>query len=286
MIFYLSGTGNTEWAAQYLAQKTGEQLVFIPDWLRANEARGGETADQQTEGQQTALQSDAAVEPSQMLQLKEGERIGLCFPVHGWRPPQIVRRFIELMPLPPKGHYLYAVCTAGDNIGETIDILRQDLGKRGLQLDAAFSLIMPESYVGLPFFEVDPEAKEMEKKRKAEDKLKQFTDLILQRQQATDLVIGHWPRLNSRFLGGVFTRYLITDKPFRVDSAKCVKCGICADVCPTQNVIGGLGKEPVWKHDGSCLACFACYHHCPHHAIEYGRQTQHKGQYFYKKRRG
>ena len=147
MIFYLSGTGNTDWAAQYLAQKTGEQLVFIPDWLRANEARGGETADQQTEGQQTALQSDAAVEPSQMLQLKEGERIGLCFPVHGWRPPQIVRRFIELMPLPPKGHYLYAVCTAGDNIGETIDILRQDLGKRGLQLDAACSLLMTQSDV-------------------------------------------------------------------------------------------------------------------------------------------
>ena len=127
MIFYLSGTGNTEWAAQYLAQKTGEQLVFIPDWLRANEARGGETTVQKTEGQQTALQSDAAVEPSQMLQLKEGERIGLCFPVHGWRPPMIVRRFIEQMPLPKVQPYIYALCTAGDNIGETIVMLPRRL---------------------------------------------------------------------------------------------------------------------------------------------------------------
>lgn len=263
MICYLSGTGNTEWAARLLAQKTGEQLVFIPDWLRRHV-----NGDRQT-----------------VLQLKEGERIGLCFPVHGWRPPMIVRRFIEQMPLPKVQPYIYALCTAGDNIGETIDILRQDLGKRGLQLDAAFSLIMPESYVGLPFFDVDTEAKETEKKRQAEVRLHRFIDDVINRRQASDLVIGRWPRINSRFLGGFFTRFLITDKPFRVNSSKCVKCGICADVCPTLNIIGGLGKEPAWKHDGSCLACFACYHHCPHHAIEYGSQTLHKGQYFFKKRR-
>ena len=131
-----------------------------------------------------------------MLQLKEGERIGLCFPVHGWRPPQIVRRFIELMPLPPKGHYLYAVCTAGDNIGETIDILRQDLGKRGLQLDAAFSLIMPESYLGLPFFNVDNANKEKEKKDKAAAELSDYVNDIINNRAASHLVIGHWPRIN------------------------------------------------------------------------------------------
>ncbi len=264
MIFYLSGTGNTEWAARKIAQKTGEELIFIPDWLR------------QHQNDQQPL----------TLDLQKDERIGLCFPVHGWRPPTIVRRFVRLMPKPKSPHYLYALCTAGDNIGETIDILRQDLGQREMQLDAAFSLILPESYVGLPFFDIDTPKKEQEKKAKADEKLHQFIDAIIHRKPASDLVIGRWPRINSRFLGGFFTRYLITDKPFHVDSVRCVKCGICADVCPTRNVVGGLGQEPTWKHNGSCLACFACYHHCPHHAIEYGRQTQHKGQYFYKKRRG
>lgn len=141
------------------------------------------------------------------------------------------------------------------------------------------------NHVGLPFFDIDTPKKEQEKKAKADEKLHQFIDAIIHRKPASDLVIGRWPRINSRFLGGFFTRYLITDKPFHVDSVRCVKCGICADVCPTRNVVGGLGQEPTWKHNGSCLACFACYHHCPHHAIEYGRQTQHKGQYFFKRRR-
>ena len=31
MIFYFSGTGNTLWAAQQLAEATGEELLYIPD---------------------------------------------------------------------------------------------------------------------------------------------------------------------------------------------------------------------------------------------------------------
>ena len=34
MIFYFSGTGNTRWAAQQLAESTKEQLLFIPDELK------------------------------------------------------------------------------------------------------------------------------------------------------------------------------------------------------------------------------------------------------------
>ena len=90
-------------------------------------------------------------------------------------------------------------------------------------------------------------------------------------------------RINSRIIGAYFVNQLVTDKPFHVKSERCVKCGICADVCPMNDITGGLGYEPVWKHNNSCVTCFSCYHHCPHHAIEFGRQTQKKGQYFYKK---
>ena len=37
MIFYFSGTGNTRWAAQQLAEATGEELRYIPDELRKSE---------------------------------------------------------------------------------------------------------------------------------------------------------------------------------------------------------------------------------------------------------
>ena len=37
MIFYFSGTGNTRWAAQILADATGEELRYIPDELGKTE---------------------------------------------------------------------------------------------------------------------------------------------------------------------------------------------------------------------------------------------------------
>ena len=264
MIFYLSDTGNTRWAAEKIAERTGDELVFIPDLLHNSQGR--------------------PAQPLVFNNIADGERIGFCFPVHGWRPPKIVREFISRLKANARGHYVYALCTAGDDIGETIDILGSDLQKQGIHLDAAFTLIMPESYMGLPFFNVDKPEKEKEKKEKAAADLKAYMEAIANRRSEWHLVPGRWPRINSRFLGGFFTRFLLTDKPFHVESRKCVKCGICADICPVHNIIGGLGHEPAWKHDGSCLACFACYHHCPHHAIEYGHVTQGKGQYFFKKR--
>ena len=86
----------------------------------------------------------------------------------------------------------------------------------------------------------------------------------------------------TKIIGGFFEHVLITDKRFHVEKDKCVKCGICANVCPVGDIKGGKGKTPEWLHHKDCLTCFCCYHHCPHHAIEFGHQTQKKGQYYYK----
>ena len=256
MIFYLSCTGNTKWAAEAISKATGERMINMA------ETESGETS----------------------YTLDGDERIGFCFPVHGWRPPKIVRDFVRRLEISgADGHYCYALCTAGDTIGETIDIMRADLKARGIRLDGAFSLLMPESYVGLPFMDVDKPENEKRKKDKAATKLKKAIEAITAKRQGTeDLDIGHWPRINSRLIGGVFTNYMITDKPFRVTADKCVKCGACVKACPIGNVTPDEHGKPTWNLDGSCLACFSCYHHCPTHAIEYGNRTKHKGQYFYK----
>lgn len=196
----------------------------------------------------------------------------------------IFRKFIKRLVIDnAAGHYCYALCTAGDNIGETIDILSYDLKAVNITLDSAFSLIMPESYVGLPFMDVDTEENEKRKKNKAAADLERFSRMINNgRTGIRELVVGRWPRLNSRLIGGFFTKHLITDKPFKVTSDKCISCGLCAKACPVGNVVWHNGGQPAWKHDGTCLACFSCYHHCPTHAIEYGSRTKGKGQYYYK----
>lgn len=262
MIFYLSCTGNTRWAARQVAEKTGDRLVFIPDCIKDLEAEG-----------------------EYSLELGEDERLGICFPVHGWRPPKMVRQFISRLSIKTQGHYVFALCTAGDNIGETIDILRGDLQQRGIHLDAAFSLIMPESYLGLPFFYLDKPEKEKLKKETSAKKLESYIPKITARQTAHSLVLGKWPKTNSRLLGAFFTKYLLTDRKFRADSHLCTRCGLCAKVCPVGNILYDEDAMPMWRHNHACMACFSCYHHCPNNAIEYGHLTKGKGQYFFEKRK-
>lgn len=283
MIFLLSCTGNTRWAARQIAKATGDRIVSITQFMNEddNANDGMHFGDDNDE-----MHFDTA-NGEIRFDLDPDERVGFCFPVHGWRPPLLFRRFVERLSIDTRGHYVYAVCTAGDDIGETIDILRRDLVSRSIHLDTAFSLIMPESYLGLPFFGLDDAEGEQRKKRTAAVMLSKYIETIMQRDTAEELVLGRWPRVNSRVLGAFFTRFLISDKHFHVEASRCVGCGICANTCPTRNItLDTTDKseaKPQWRHDRHCLACFACYHHCPHHAIEYGSLTKNKGQYFFEK---
>ena len=102
-----------------------------------------------------------------------------------------------------------------------MDIFEADLAAVGIKTDSCISLLMPESYVGLPFMDVDKAEAERRKKTEA--------------------------------------------------------------VCPVCDISFVKGCTPQWKHNGKCLSCFACYHHCPTRAIEYGGRTKGKGQYYYEK---
>ena len=291
MIFYFSGTGNTKWAASKLASATHEDLISIAPYMRADDS------------------SHTLAEP---FILKENERLGFVFPVHGWRVPKLVREFIGKMKVQREESdaagsqtlsdisgnsasagslpFTYCVCTAGDSIGLTIENLNQTISQNpslqalGItEVSSSYSLIMPESYVGLPFMDVDPKEKEIWKKSKSAQELAVICEEIFDRKEGVSrLVKGPIPWFFTKVVGGFFENVLITDKRFHVEKDKCVKCGICANVCPVGDIKGGHGEYPEWLHHKDCLTCFTCYHHCPHHAIEFGKQTQKKGQYYFK----
>lgn len=287
MIFYFSGTGNTKWAASKLAAATREDLISIAPYMRADDS------------------SHNLAEP---FILKENERLGFVFPVHGWRVPKLVREFISKMKIlrePSDASaenkakaddslknrpFTYCVCTAGDSIGLTIENLNEvislnpSLQALGItEVSSSYSLIMPESYIGLPFMDVDPKEREIRKKENAAQELAVVCEEIFDRKEGISrLVKGPIPWFFTKVVGGFFENVLITDKRFHVEKDRCVKCGICANVCPVGDIKGGHGEYPVWLHHKDCLTCFTCYHHCPHHAIEFGKQTQKKGQYYFR----
>lgn len=255
MIFYFSGTGNTRWAAERLSEVTGERLLFIPEELKkgAND-----------------------------YELQEGERLGFCFPVHGWQPPRIVRRFIRqsTFHLSPST-FVYALVTCGDSIGRTMEILNKELAPKGLQAQSLFSLVMPESYVCLPFMYTDSPEREKEKITKATDDLEQYATMIVERKRGeVHTVRGVTPWTFSHVIGAYFNARMISDKKFTVDNDLCIHCGRCQKACPTGDILMNNGL-PTWQHDGSCTNCLACYHHCPQHAINYGKITLQRGQYYF-----
>jgi NAD-dependent dihydropyrimidine dehydrogenase PreA subunit/flavodoxin len=254
MVFYFSGTGNTRWAAERLAEATGERLLFIPEELNTD---------------------------CNYL-LEDDERIGFCFPVHGWQPPHIVRRFISRLTI-SSSHYTYALCTCGDSIGLAMQMFRDDLAAKGITLDSCRSLIMPESYVCLPFMYTDTPEREREKKQQARIDLDEYLQVVVQRQVGySQLTLGLAPWTLSHVIGVYFNRFMITDKKFTVDADVCIHCGRCAEVCPVGDIT--FENTPQWKNDSSCTCCLSCYHHCPVHAINYGRITRRRGQYYYVER--
>lgn len=261
MIFYFSGTGNTRWAARQLAEATGERLLFIPDELTA------------------ATETGTASEISYTL--APGETVGFAFPVYAWGPPPLVLDFIARLDLRGyNGQYCFSVCTCGDDMGRTRNILSRALARKHIRLDAGFFLVMPDCYVALPGFDVDSDEERSGKLAQAPNQLQHILQMIRERQRRHfEEKPGGFPGVKSYVIRPFFNRYLITDRPFHTDN-RCISCGKCAKACPVHNIVMD-GGAPRWS--GHCTGCLACYHHCPTHSLQFGKRTSGKGQYLHDK---
>ena len=179
-------------------------------------------------------------------------------------------------------NFVWAVTTCGDNTGKTMDILNRELSKKGLKAETLFSVIMPESYVCLPFMYTDTESREREKIEQARQQTEGIARIIKERKRGIEqLNQGATPRLFSYVIGQYFNKHMITDKKFTVDIDICTRCGKCQRVCPVDNI---TGTSPRWLHNGQCTCCLACYHYCPVHAINYGSITRKRDQYYFNRR--
>ena len=245
MIFYFSGTGNTRWVAQQIAETIGEELLYIPDLIR--------------EGRYT-------------FTLQKEERIGFCFPTHGWQPPRIVRDFIQRLQVVDSDAFCWVLTTCGDNMGECMTILNKELRTIGLGAETLFAVIMPESYVCLPFMHTDPKDKELWKIENARHQLSHIIPIIRDcKRGIEELEKGATPRLYSYVIGGYFNKHMITDRKFMVDEDVCIRCGKCMHACPMglePYLFSALVKnnriEEAKEHNIlDCIECGCCFFSCP-----------------------
>ena len=252
MILWYSGCGNSRFLADSLSRKLGdENMVFIPE-----AARQGAT-----------------------LEFAPDDVLGIVFPVYSWSVPRLVSEFLRTATVKGKPAYIFAACTCGDETGLTIKHLKRDLAKQGLTLDAFFSFQMPETYVNLPGFKLDTDENALRKINGTKENLNEAVKLIKERVHGNfDKLKGGSSFLKSNILKPLFYGLLITDRKFRV-SDSCIGCGICAKNCPLRNITIE-NDRPKWN--GHCTNCMSCYHRCPKNAINFGKATIGKGQYYYK----
>ena len=245
-IYYFSGTGNSLALARGLATRLkGAELINL---RRCDSAAWTDDAD----------------------------RVGIVFPVYAFGPPRLVARF--LAGFATSASYVFAVCDCGGSPGNTLGLVSDALLRRGIRLQAGFSIVMPNNYT--PLAGAPTETKQQQLFRNAEDRLDRIAAQveagIASRPEKTRWLPGWLSNLIYRgFLRGLKK----APRKFFV-TAQCSGCGLCEKICPVKNIVLKDGK-PCW--DERCELCFACIQWCPCRAIALGREYPHRRRYHHPK---
>jgi len=242
MIFYFSGTGNSEWVAKQIAEGTGDTTVNIIEILRDKKS---------------------------ITDFKANEKIGIVFPIYAWGAPEPVLQFVKMLKT-NKENYLFAIATCGDEAGNAMGRLN-----KSFPLNSCWSVAMPNNYIIM--YDVDSAELVKQKIDSAKVKISVICQDIISGRSVQDVSNGSMPFFKSAIINPFFKIYANNTKNFKVEKA-CTSCGLCEKLCPL-GTISMKDGQPVWGK--SCTQCLACISHCPVKAIQYGSSTQNKGRYVF-----
>lgn len=231
---YFSGTGNTKYCVEYVLNQVGSN------------------------GASYAIESEEVIAAA-----KSSDEIVFGYPVYYSNLPKIVREFIVSNAELWLGKKIFVIATMGLFSGDGAGCSARLFKKYGAEILGGLHLKMPDCIGDVKLL----------KKSLAENR-----KTILEAEHKMDLAInrinnGKFPQEGLNFfyrIAGVFGQRLYfsgkTKRYFtkiRTDESKCVKCGLCASLCPMSNIV--IADTVVYRD--KCTMCYRCFANCPKQAI-------------------
>ena len=256
MIFYFSGTGNSEYVAKRLAEGLGEPCGSIAECMR-------------NEWFEFAL--------------RDNETVGFVVPVYYFGLPSIVEEFLEKFKIYPACAtcvpYVHFTATYGAVSGRADWYFREALAKRQSAPSALFGVKMVDNWT--PMYDVSDQEKNRQTLAEAELQIDRIIQAVKERR-AVDMLEDKSTLEKAQGYYAMYDEVRATSH-FSVEDS-CIGCGLCADECPVGAIQMKDGK-PAWVKD-ACVMCVRCLHKCPSFAIHYdvdeegNAATKQHGQYF------
>ena len=245
MVLYFSGTGNSKFAAEFIADEINDQCVSLNYVLKHNE-------------------------PPEFASRKP---FVICAPIHAGRFPAVVMKLLSKATFsgPRK---VYFVATLSSKTCSVAASLKELAKNKHLEFGGLFFVTMPNNYVlggNVPdHHEAEYQVKYVVVPRLLEVAYVIKNDDIMPEDNANPVVSAVSGSVNV-----MFNKFTVTSERFVV-SDDCYVCGKCVEACPVNNIII-INGDPLFRK--RCVNCYACINRCPRKAINIGKRTENFNRY-------
>lgn len=245
MILYFSATGNSEYIAKNIADLNNDSIVDMTTYLKDNK----------------------------IMKLESDTPYVVIAPIYISTMPTIIIDLLKESELEGNKNIYFIMTCAGSGVSAAAAFVKPLVKKMGMNYRGVEHLSMPQNY--LMFFTVKEKEENDIKMNVAIAKVPNLAEKIRNNLDFDMSKVGLMHKLSIKPVIWMFDAFFIKPKKFYTTN-DCIGCGICAKVCPLNNIKMVDGK-PKWSK--KCVHCTACINKCPKRAIEYGKKTQDKNRY-------
>lgn len=223
---YFTATGN----CLYVARQIGGDLLSIPQLMK---------------------QDDIVI---------EDDAVGIVAPVYAVEMPMMVKAFLERAKI--KTDYFFFIYTYGMGYAEAFTHVEVAARKAGLTLSYINAIQMVDNYI--PYFDMQEQIDTLPQKDVDGQVARVVRDIAerrLRQVTVTQENLDEMHRWTREHAAGILRKDTALSYTVNDD---CIRCGICAQVCPADNI--AVTEDGVRFFD-RCEVCYACLHNCPQTAI-------------------